>query len=111
MDLLPPEVRAAFASYPIGSQDGRGMQALIVAKFFFPVGRYTLFVTEGEAEGEDDFLFFGYCLSALGEDCDEWGYTRLTELQSVAHRGLTIERDLFFPVARRTVADALARSA
>ncbi|HYK05158.1 MAG TPA: DUF2958 domain-containing protein [Thermoanaerobaculia bacterium] len=107
MNLLPPEVRAPFAHYPIGSQDGRGMQAIVVAKFFFPSGRYTLFVTEGEPEGDDDFLFFGYCLSALGEDCDEWGYTRLTELQSVERDGLTIERDLYFPAATKTVAGAL----
>jgi hypothetical protein len=107
MNLLPPEVRATFAQYPIDSQDGRGMQAIVVAKYFFPAGRYTLFVTEGEPEGEDDFLFFGYCLSALGEDCDEWVYTRLSELQSVERDGLTIERDLLFPAATRTVAESL----
>jgi DUF2958 family protein len=107
MNLLPPEVRTTFAQYPIDSQDGCGMQAIVVAKYFFPAGRYTLFVTEGEPEGEDDFLFFGYCLSALGEDCDEWGYARLSELQSVERDGLTIERDLLFPAATRTVAESL----
>lgn len=107
MDLLPPEVRAIFTSYQIGSQDGRGMQAVVIVKFFFPAGRYTFFVTEGEPE-DDDFVFFGYCLSALGEDCDEWGYTRLSELQSGERGGLTLERDLHFPIATRTVADALA---
>lgn len=109
MNLLPPEVRATFAHYPIGSQDGQGMQAIVVAKYFFPAGRYTLFVTEGEADGDDDFLFFGYCLSALGEDCDEWGYTRLSELTGVERGGLTIERDVVFPAATLTVASALAR--
>jgi hypothetical protein len=62
---------------------------------------------KGEPE-DDDFVFFGYYLSALGEDCDEWGYARLSELQSVERGGLTIERDLHFPIATRTVADALA---
>lgn len=107
MNLLPPEVRATFEQYPIDSQDGRGMQAIVVVKFFFPAGRYTFFATEGEPDGGSDFLFFGYCLSALGEDCDEWGYTRLSELQSVERDGLTIERDLHFPAATRTVQDAL----
>jgi hypothetical protein len=37
---------------------------------------------------------FGYCVSALGEDCDEWGYTMLSELQNL-----------------RVLPDALARAA
>jgi hypothetical protein len=35
----------------------------------------------------------------------------LSELQSLRVRGLTMERDLHFPIATRTVADALARAA
>ncbi|HET8797640.1 MAG TPA: DUF2958 domain-containing protein [Thermoanaerobaculia bacterium] len=108
MDLLPPDVRAALARFPIGSQDGRGMDAVVVVKYFFPAGRYTLFVTEAEVDGEDVRLF-GYCLSPFGADCDEWGYASLAELQSVRVRGLAIERDLHFPIATRTVADALKR--
>lgn len=106
MDLLPPDVRAAFARFPIGSQDGRGMDALIVVKYFFPAGRYTLYVTEAEFD-DDDAQFFGYCLSPFGEDSDEWGYASLAELRSLRIRGLTIERDLHFPIAERSVAQAL----
>jgi hypothetical protein len=51
MDLLPPDVRAVFTSYPMGSQDGRETQAVVIVKFFFPAGRYTFFVTEGRAGG------------------------------------------------------------
>jgi hypothetical protein len=36
---------------------------------------------------------------------------QLTELQSVRVRGLTMERDLHFPIGTRTVADALGRAA
>jgi hypothetical protein len=32
MDLLPTEVRAALARFPLGSQEGRGMNALVVVK-------------------------------------------------------------------------------
>jgi transcriptional regulator with XRE-family HTH domain len=53
---------------------------------------------------------FGYCLSPFGEDCDEWGYASLAELQATRVRGLTIERDLHFPIPERTVAHALNRS-
>ena len=80
MDLLPPHVRAALACYPLGSQEGRGDEALVVVKYFFPAGRYTLYVTEAEFDG-DDAQLFGYCLSPFGEDSDEWGYASLAELR------------------------------
>jgi hypothetical protein len=54
---------------------------------------------------------FGYCLSPFGADCDEWGYASLNELRTTRVRGLTIERDLHFPIATRTVAEALKRTA
>lgn len=110
MDLLPPNVRAALARFPLGSQEARSDEALVVVKYFFPAGRYTLYVTEAEFE-EDDVLLFGYCLSPFGEDSDEWGYASLAELQSLRVRDLTMERDLHFPIAMRTVKDALARVA
>lgn len=103
MDLITPELRSAIQKqFPIGSQDGLGDNAKVLVKFFFPAGRYTFYVTEGKPQGKD-FLFFGYCVSPLGEDCDEWGYTALSELQSVRVRGLTIERDLHLPFATRTL--------
>jgi hypothetical protein len=110
MDLLPPHIRSALARYPIGSQSRRGMDAVVIVKYFFPSGRYTLYVTEAEFDDEDTLLY-GYCISALGADCDEWGYSSLNELQSLRVRRLTIERDLHFPVAERTVRDALAHAA
>lgn len=110
MDLLPPDVRAALARFPLGSQEGRGMDAVVVVKYFFPAGRYTLYVTEAEFDG-DDAQLFGYCLSPFGEDCDEWGYASLAELRSTRIRSLTIERDIHFPIATRTVGEALKRSA
>jgi hypothetical protein len=110
MDLLPSHTRAEFALYPIGSQERRGDNALVIVKFFFPAGRYTFYATEGEPR-DNDFLFFGYCISPLGADCDEWGYVTLSELRSVKAHGLTMERDLHFPIAERTVAEARARAA
>jgi hypothetical protein len=79
-------------------------------KFFFPAGRYTFYATEGEEQG-DDILFFGYCVSPLGPDCDEWGYTALSELQSVHVRGLSMERDICVPIGTRPVRDLLGRAA
>ena len=109
MDLLSSEVRAALARFPIGAQDGRGLDAVVVVKYFFPAGRYTFYVTEGRRKGKN-WLFFGYCISMFDESCDEWGYNTLTELLSVHVGGLTIERDLHFPIATRTVREALRRT-
>ena len=110
MDLLPPTIRAVLARYPIGSQSRRGMDAVVIVKYFFPAGRYTFYVTEADDQGED-IQFFGYCVSPFGPDCDEWGYSSLAELQTLRVRSFTIERDLHFPLATRTVRDALARIA
>ncbi len=72
-------------------------EKVAVAKFFDPCGRYTYYVVEGEKTEEGDFEFFGYCISPLGPDCDEWGYASLNELAGVRNRfGLGIERDLHF---------------
>ncbi len=46
---------------------------------FFGGGRGTWYGVE--FDGED--RFFGYVVSPLGEDCDEWGYFSLSELESV----------------------------
>jgi hypothetical protein len=110
MQLITPEVRAALARFPFGSQEGLGDAAKVVVKFFFPAGRYTFYVTEAQADG-DDWGFFGYCVSPLGPDCDEWGYTALSELSSANIRGLSIERDVCLPVGERTVRDLLGRAA
>jgi len=47
----------------------------------------------------------------FGLVCDEWGYTTLSELQSVRVRGLTIKRDLHLPFATRTVGELLRSAA
>lgn len=116
MQLLSAAMREAFTRFPLQSQDGKGFDALVVCKFFDPSGRYTYYATEGAPIGEDDasgqtrreeadWEFFGYCVSALGEDCDEWGYATLSELQSVRGRfGLGIERDTSVTPAERTIA-------
>lgn len=72
---------------------------IAVCKFFCPWGRYTFYAVEGEVpvNHDDDFIFFGYVVSPLGPDCDEFGYVSLKELESIKHfSGLTIERDRWF---------------
>lgn len=88
MELLTPELRAVLPK--LYSQDAND-NPTVYAKFFFPAGNWTWFVTEGEPDG-DDFRFFGY---VIGQE-NEWGYFTLSELQSINVHGLTIERDLYF---------------
>ena len=59
--------------------------------FFNILGRGDWYVTEAREEKED-ILFYGYCKSPLGEDCDEWGYFTLSQLKNAKF----IELDLFF---------------
>ena len=57
------------------SQDGKGHDAMVIAKFFNPYGRGpwdTLYITE--FDGED--TLFGYCISNVGDAFDEWGYSQ-----------------------------------
>jgi hypothetical protein len=96
---------------------------IVVAKFFNPTGAGTWYATEliylikrtdedGEPETLEveaskidqfkdyeivDMLFFGY-VSIFGDHNDEWGYFRLSELESVKCPpfGMGIERDLYF---------------
>jgi hypothetical protein len=70
---------------------------ILRVKFFDPCGRGTWYAVE--FDGED--RFFGYAVSPLGPDCDEWGYFSLQELESVRNRfKLGIERDLHFMPAK-----------
>lgn len=64
---------------------------IVYAKFFFPGGSWTWFVTEGQPEG-DDFTFFGYVIGFEAE----WGYFTLKELEEVNVKGMVIERDEHF---------------
>jgi hypothetical protein len=98
MKLLTKEIikklPALYATEKIALRD-----KVAVCKFFCPWGRYTAYVIEGSVSENDpkDFIFWGYVVSPLGGDCDEYGYFSLKELESVKHfSGLKIERDLHF---------------
>lgn len=110
MKLLTEELKKVFEKYPIGSQDGKGGDAKVIAKFFNPYGSQTWLITEAQLDGEgtelEDWILFGFC--NLGDiQLAELGYVSLNELQNLeieVHIPLTrdtfkgkIERDLYFP--------------
>ena len=92
MMLMTKELEKALSKYPIGSQDGKGMDAEVVVKYFNPCGAGTWLITEGEKQENGDWLLFGYCNIFEWE----WGYVMLSELKSVQLPfGLSIERELY----------------
>lgn len=92
--LVTPELTKALANYPLYSQDGKGVDAICVAKFF--IGNIRWYVMEGEIAGKD-FDFFGI---TCGMGDTEYGYMSAREMSEVKVNtcGLTfhIERDANF---------------
>ena len=86
---MTKELEEKFKAFPFCSQDGKGKDAVIAVKYFNPFGSGTWLITEGEKQEKllIKILFFGYCHIF----CWEWGYVRLSELESVG----CIERDLY----------------
>lgn len=97
MKLMTKELEEEFKKYPIGSQDGLGGQAKVIAKYFNPMGAATWFITEADKKENGDFEMYGFC--NLGDsDMAEFGYVMLSELQNIKLPfGMTIERDLYLP--------------
>lgn len=90
--LMTKELEKKVEKYPIGSQDGKGMEAEVIVKYFNPCGAGTWLITEGEKQANGDWLLFGYCHIFEWE----WGYVTLSELESVTLPfGLKIERELY----------------
>ena len=96
MKLLPQSLRDKLPEFH--SQEDKGRDAIVYAKFFTPDANWTWYLLEGEPVKdingcEVDFQFFGL----VDGHVRELGYFNLSELESV--RGpmhLPIERDLYF---------------
>ncbi len=92
MKLTTAAIIKKFEKNPIGSQDGKGLEAKVLVKYFNPCGRGTWLITEAEKQEDGDWLLYGYCHIYEWE----WGYVSLRELESIKLPfGLTIERDLY----------------
>jgi hypothetical protein len=99
--LLTAEIKRQLPK--LRAQDGKGDNATVHLKLFCPYGRGTYYITEGEPVG-DDWIFFGYTISPLGPDCDEWGEMSYNEFAATDLRlgGImlpAIERDCHFTPA------------
>lgn len=95
MKLLTKQIERRLEKFPIRSQEGKGMDAEVIVKFFNAFGAGTWLVTEGEKLENGDWEFFGY--SKIFEW--EWGYFRLSDLKQI--RG--IEREIYDSLSGKTV--------
>jgi hypothetical protein len=92
MKLLTKEIEKRLEAHPYRSQDGKGLNAEVIVKFFNPMGSGTWLITEGEKQPDGDWLLYGYCHIFEWE----WGTVMLSELQSLRLPfGLGIERDMY----------------
>ncbi len=94
MKLITKEFEESFTEYQLYSQEHE-KDPLVIAKLFDPCGSATWYLTEYDPVQK---IAFGYI---TGLQQDEWGYTSLTELESIKRPyGLTIEKDLYFQQKR-----------
>ena len=86
--FFPDEVRESLP--PLYSQDGKGLEALALVKFFSPDSNWTWWATEFDP---DQSIFFG-----LVEGFEkELGYFTLEQIEEArGPYGLPIERDIWF---------------
>lgn len=95
MKLVTKEIEREFKKYPLGSQDGKGDDALVILKVFNPYGSQTWLITEAEKDG-DDWYCFG-CANLFG--FWEWGYISINELANtkvnVFGFKMGLERDMY----------------
>jgi Protein of unknown function (DUF2958) len=76
-------------------------------KLFQPFSRWTYYACAATGyEGINGPVLTGYCLSALGPDCDEFGDQALAEIAAVRVHGLPPERDLHFEPMRLSQVEA-----
>lgn len=102
--LITKDLLKKFEKYPIGSQDGKGMDAKVLVKFFGGSAA-TWLITEASPTEDGDYELYGYA-TLDGYDW-EWGYVMLSDLQGLRFPpfGLPIERDMYEVDNNTTVKD------
>ena len=109
MQLWNKQLEAKARRYPLYSQDGKGLNAQILVKYFNPYGAGTWLITEAEKQDNGDWLFFGYATNGYEW---EWEYITLsqiiqTKVKVFGYR-FSLERDLYIPDGM-TVGECLKR--
>ena len=95
MKLITKEIEKKFEEFPLYSQDGKGLNAEVLVKFFNPTGVGIWYITEANKLKDGDYEMFGYC--HLGDDENaEFGNILLSDLEDIKlPQDLKIERDMY----------------
>lgn len=102
MKLVTADIKKKFAKYPLHSQDGKKGDAMCIATYFFPMGAWTWYVLEGNADTGEIFCV---CINGYGEG--EYGYNTIQQLSDLCVHGLSVERDkVFKPKPLKEIYDA-----
>lgn len=92
MKLMTKAIEKKLEKRNLYSSDGKGLEAEVIVRYFYPYGRGEWLITEAERLEDGDWLLYGYM--NLFEW--EWGYVLLSELESIrGPLGLGVERDLY----------------
>ena len=96
MKLLTKALEKRFSK--VGRDENTALNdKIVIAKFFYPMGRQTWYATEYDPEYME---FFGY-VSLFGDHNDEWGNFSLAEFFSFNQSHfLGIERDMHWTEKR-----------
>lgn len=95
MKLLTKELEKKLEKFPLYSQDGKGLDAKVLAKYFSPLSSHIWYVLEGTKLNNNDYEFYTYC-STGDRTMSEYGYTTLSQLEEIKFPyGMGIERDMY----------------
>ena len=67
MQLMTSEIEKALKKYPLGSQNGKGGDAKVVAKYFGGSAA-TWLITEGEPAKNGDYTLYGFVTLGFPDD-------------------------------------------
>lgn len=104
--LMTKQIEKLIDKYPYLSQDGKGLDAKILVKYFLPCSAATWYITEGEKTENGDYILYGWCNLGYGF---EFGSVMFSELKSLKKKFLYsyvyIERDTMINNGKDTLRD------
>lgn len=69
-------------STPLYATDGKKQKEVLVT-FKHCLSPWTWHIVEASKQEDGSILMFGYVESGLGSDCNEWGYTLLSQIAEI----------------------------
>ena len=104
--LITKEIEKLIAKYPYLSQDGKGLDAKVLVKYFLPCSGATWYITEGEKTENGDYILYGWANLGYGY---EFGSVSLNELENLKVKFMwsyvQVERDIMIDNGKDTLRD------